>query len=1500
MADESVDVQILGSQTLTGPAEQAAAAVRVLQGELEKLNASAAAGVSVPQSAFSRLNEQIAEQIRLTNSATESWQRYAAAASSIPPAPPRSPPGGGGPGGQPYEFSLGPDTTRSISSARDSAATLATSLSAAASADAFFREAELSRAAASAAAAMQGEQAAQRMVGYATGSRAAADAAGVFSQRLGLLSREEVEVSRAQQAMQGEQAAQRLIGFAASTGEVTAATSMFAQGLRTAGAAHTEYVSTLRHGTAILDGLARGQRGQVEASTLALLRDSGAMKVALETLTGPWGAVAAAGVGALAAIGYELEQQTQQILSFRDTLNELAIKGLGDQTGAANQRFDLVANQYHEFAGANRELQEELNKLPAAAQSSAPDFIRLGEAMGRLRNTTAAEGLKEFVQAAQRGPEALAKLVTETFSLQGQTNAAGQTLEEAAASTKDLSQAFALIVASAVAQKIVEIGDAGAKAQKDIRGTAAAMEDLAAAALVGGDAYERAAEKVNSAFGVLGAGAQRSRLPEDIIAQNNAIEAGSGALQQRINAQNNLKAAQDALARLTAPSEGFAQPDATAIARAQEAIVRYREEIEKLTPAEQRTEEQRRATEAGALQAAQANLAKQVELRTDAEATLRAQAAQRLGVGAQSPEVSALPSILDSHNQTLEARRRLARQEVEIENQKDQDIAANQRRGADERLAALSRISERERDARYAPDLGGQQMFTVEQQGSAGRAVAAARRQNEAEQYRDFKEEAELEIQAAKGNVDQIIAIYERLKQRAVGPGAPAGEQARISRAETEAIQHAQQEQFRATEENVNAQNRVATSLLGVQKAQLQAAVVAHAGAKDAELAQEQALTGQVMAQEERRVAGELQADNLTAEQKEKLYEQLAELYAKDAETQAQYQEKITAAIEKENKVRAEAFTNLFDSIGNTLEKTLTGALTGQKANLKEAARGLIGDAVKGIFTEGSHLAAGPLANLFGVKAPEGAGVGQVLGLGLEKMLGLYKPPEQTAQEKIAGLQENAAKALDAAGKELSAAARQLTQGRQTATGTGGTLATDDQAPAAAQSAISYALTSQGQKLKDYCAKLVNDSLEQAGVKGSGSNLASSFKNYGSPVASGQERYGDIFYAGPSGQGDTGHVGLVEGPAQNGYVPVVSSHLQGNPDNPAGSEWRSVANLTFRRPDYGQADQTATLGTDPATLNYWRQYGYGLGQKVGAGQMTMGQAGQDIEQATGGQVTAQQLQAAMQQLGATIGQQTTAINSDKSAEDQNTAALKQVKPGGTTAPATSGSGGATDQASPFQQNLGLLTQGLGIASSAAAAFGAHLGTGARMILGAVGVITQLATFIPKVISTFTGATQAAATAAQTTILTTISANTLQTAAGIAVLVAKPSVLGTTLSAGGIVYAAAGFQPKDTDTKPAMLTPGESVYSVGETVTLGRMGVSPGNVGRYGPNYAALAPSQQPAAASAEVSSTFNNSFARPGSPFQTRGDYEEMVRGGAGAFSNHVENELSSRGYRYR
>jgi hypothetical protein len=109
-----------------------------------------------------------------------------------------------------------------------------------------------------------------------------------------------------------------------------------------------------------------------------------------------------------------------------------------------------------------------------------------------------------------------------------------------------------------------------------------------------------------------------------------------------------------------------------------------------------------------------------------------------------------------------------------------------------------------------------------------------------------------------------------------------------------------------------------------------------------------------------------------------------------------------------------------------------------------------------------------------------------------------------------------------------------------------------------------------GVDVKDtaWCAALVNATLKEVGITGTGDQRAESFKTWGFPISASNVQKGDVFYTPAAGY--TGHVGFVTGAAprmNNGVlqVQVVSSHLKGDPANPGGVEWRNAAGMIFRR-----------------------------------------------------------------------------------------------------------------------------------------------------------------------------------------------------------------------------------------------------------------------------------------------------------------------------------------------
>lgn len=79
-----------------------------------------------------------------------------------------------------------------------------------------------------------------------------------------------------------------------------------------------------------------------------------------------------------------------------------------------------------------------------------------------------------------------------------------------------------------------------------------------------------------------------------------------------------------------------------------------------------------------------------------------------------------------------------------------------------------------------------------------------------------------------------------------------------------------------------------------------------------------------------------------------------------------------------------------------------------------------------------------------------------------------------------------------------------------------------------------------------WCAAFVNASLEHAGMKGTGSNLAKSFLGWGKHVEAKDVQRGDVAVMNRGGgsptPGGSGHVGLVTGPMAGGRVPTVEGN----------------------------------------------------------------------------------------------------------------------------------------------------------------------------------------------------------------------------------------------------------------------------------------------------------------------------------------------------------------------
>lgn len=136
------------------------------------------------------------------------------------------------------------------------------------------------------------------------------------------------------------------------------------------------------------------------------------------------------------------------------------------------------------------------------------------------------------------------------------------------------------------------------------------------------------------------------------------------------------------------------------------------------------------------------------------------------------------------------------------------------------------------------------------------------------------------------------------------------------------------------------------------------------------------------------------------------------------------------------------------------------------------------------------------------------------------------------------------------------------------------------------EAAISDYLKTGGQNLDPattaWCAAAVNSALQQAGQKGTGSNMAKSFLNWGEGVNSPQP--GDIGVL-PRGDpnGPFGHVGIVESVNPDGTIALVAGN-QG--DAVSRQNYKADQFLGFRR---GQTGSIAGGGSErpaaPPTAN---------------------------------------------------------------------------------------------------------------------------------------------------------------------------------------------------------------------------------------------------------------------------------------------------------------------------
>lgn len=136
-----------------------------------------------------------------------------------------------------------------------------------------------------------------------------------------------------------------------------------------------------------------------------------------------------------------------------------------------------------------------------------------------------------------------------------------------------------------------------------------------------------------------------------------------------------------------------------------------------------------------------------------------------------------------------------------------------------------------------------------------------------------------------------------------------------------------------------------------------------------------------------------------------------------------------------------------------------------------------------------------------------------------------------------------------------------------------------------------------------WCAAFVNSSLEQVGVKGSGSLTANSFQNWGSSVNLADVMRGDVLLqsrglgAGQAG----GHVGFATGSSRMGASGLQLEMLSGNSGDAVSTEWVNAIELQARRATEASAALSNVGSTAQQATTGLGQFGSALSGTGGGG-----------------------------------------------------------------------------------------------------------------------------------------------------------------------------------------------------------------------------------------------------------------------------------------------------------
>jgi hypothetical protein len=261
--------------------------------------------------------------------------------------------------------------------------------------------------------------------------------------------------------------------------------------------------------------------------------------------------------------------------------------------------------------------------------------------------------------------------------------------------------------------------------------------------------------------------------------------------------------------------------------------------------------------------------------------------------------------------------------------------------------------------------------------------------------YQSFAAGERLKLEAARGNWDQIAAIYEEWAAKAAAIyGEDSAQYKRVLAEKAAAERQATQQMFAAAERDFSARRGIDEAYLGAFKSDMAKLVAEHKVTLDQALGFEIQYSAQLHGEERQRLEDMMADDRLTVADKTRVYQQLLELDARYTQQVEADTARITRAQQQAAQRQAQLFVRAFNEVGRSFDSTIAGLIEGT-TSWQRAMQNLFGALLRAFIDMVMQMVsvwlASGLASMLGITglAP-GAGIGTVLGTALSKALPIF------------------------------------------------------------------------------------------------------------------------------------------------------------------------------------------------------------------------------------------------------------------------------------------------------------------------------------------------------------------------------------------------------------------------------------------------------------------------------------------------------------------------------